>query len=106
MTGYEYEAQEVVADVIVDRGLEIRRGQLLLDLELATELLVLALEPLVAAEEIDRTMLRGGHEPGARVVRDARLRPPLERHDERLLGELLGQPDVAHHPREPGDEPG
>ena len=51
-------------------------------------------------------MLRGGHEPGARVVRDARLRPLLERGDESVLRELLGEADVAHDPREAGDEPG
>ena len=50
---------------------EIRRGQLLLRLELAAELLVLALEPLVAAELVDGAVLGGRHEPGARVVRDA-----------------------------------
>ena len=51
-------------------------------------------------------MLRGGHEPGARVVRDARLRPLLERGDQRVLRELFGQADVAHDPRQAGDEPG
>ena len=51
-------------------------------------------------------MLRRGHEPGARVVRDARLRPLLERGDERVLREILGQADVAHDAREAGDEPG
>ena len=35
------------------------------DLERATEFVVLALEPLVAPPEIDGTMLRRGHEPGA-----------------------------------------
>ena len=55
---------------------------------------------------IDGAMLRGGHEPGARVVRDARLRPLLERGDEGVLREFLGKTDVAHDPRETGDEPG
>ena len=106
MAGREHQAQEVVADVVVERGVEIGRGRLLLRLELAAELLVLALEQLVPAQQVDRAMLRGGHEPGARVVRDARLRPLLERGDERVLRQLLGQPDVAHDPREAGDEPG
>ena len=106
MAGREHEAQQVVADVVVDGGVEVRRGHLLLGLELATELLVLALEPLASAQEVDRAMLRGGHEPGARVVRDARLRPLLERGDERILREVLGETDVAHDPREAGDEPG
>ena len=39
------------------------------------------------------------------LSRDARLRPLLERGDERVLRELLGQADVAHDPREAGDEP-
>ena len=32
-------------------------------------------------------------------------RPLLQRGDQRVLGEVLGQADVAHEPREPGDEP-
>ena len=75
-------------------------GQLLLRLELAAELLVLALEQLAAAQPVDGAVLRGGHQPGARVVRDARLRPLLERGDERVLRQLLGEADVAHDPRE------
>ena len=70
MTGGEDEAEQVVADVIVDCCVEIRHGHFLGD-ELATEFLVLALEPRVAAEEIDGAMFGGSHEPGARVVRDA-----------------------------------
>src|SRR5207253_10224423 len=102
----EHEAQEVVADLIIDRSVEVGRGALLQVLELVTKLLMLALDQLVAAQTIDRSMLRGGHEPGARIVRDARLRPPLERGEERVLREILGNTDVAHHPRETGDEPG
>ena len=77
-----------------------------LRLELAAELLVLALEQRCVGAAVDRAVLGGGHEPGARVVRDARLRPLLERGDERVLRQLLGEADVAHDPREPGDEPG
>jgi len=47
MTGDEHEAKEVVANSVVDRGVEIRHGHLLLRFELAAELLVLALEELV-----------------------------------------------------------
>ena len=106
MTGREHEAQEVVPEVVVHRGLELRHRHLPAGLELAPELLVLALEPLAAAQPVDGPMLRGGHEPGPRVVRDPRLRPPLEGDDESVLGELLRETDVAHDPREPGDEPG
>ena len=78
----------------------------LLDLELVAELLVLALEQLAAAQAVDRAVLRGRHQPGARVVGHARLRPVLERGDQRVLRQLLGEADVAHHAREPGDQPG
>src|SRR5207245_8042830 len=54
---------------------------------LATELFVLAFEPLASAEMINRAMLGGCHEPGARLVGD------------------LGQAYIAHDPRQPGDEP-
>src|SRR5258708_16752495 len=106
MAGYEHEAQEVVADVIVERGVEIPHSHLLLGLELATKLLVLALKPLVSAEHVDRTVLRGGHEPSARVVRYARFRPLLELGHESVLREFLGQADIAYDPRETGDDPG
>ena len=77
-----------------------------LGLDLAAELLVLALDQLPPAQAVDGAMLGGGHEPGARLVRDARLRPLLERGDERVLRQLLGEADVAHHAREAGDELG
>src|SRR2546428_8161729 len=88
------------------RCVDISHGTFLLRLELAPELPVLALEELVAAPEVDRPMLRRGHKPRAWVVRDARLRPLLERGDESVLRELFGQTDVAHDPRETGDDPG
>ena len=40
-------------------------------LEVVAELLPLALEYLAPAQAVDRPVLRRGHEPGARVVRDA-----------------------------------
>src|SRR6266581_7038516 len=107
MAGDEHEAQEVVADVVVHAidqgGFVVRRRHLLLELHLAGQLFVLALEELVAAEVIERAVLGGGHEPGARVVRNARPGPGLERGEEGVLRELLGEADVAHHPREAGD---
>src|SRR5437667_431066 len=49
-------------------------------------------------------MLRGGHQPGARVVRYARRGPALERRDERVMSQVLRHTYVAHHPRERGDQ--
>src|SRR6266849_7746921 len=106
MTGDEHKAQQVVTDVIVERGFEIRHECLLPGIVLATKLLVLALEELVAAKEINGTMLGGGHEPGTRVFRDARLMPLLERGDEGVLGEILGKTYITHDAHETADEPG
>src|SRR5947208_9114185 len=106
MAGREDEAQAIVADVIVEGGREIRLGMLLPGQELGTELLMLAVQQLAAAKLVDGAPLRGGHQPGARVVGNARLGPPLERGDQRVLRQVLRQADVARHAREPGDEPG
>jgi hypothetical protein len=45
MSGGEDQAQQVVADVVVDRGVQVRLGRRLLDLQLAAELLELAVVP-------------------------------------------------------------
>ena len=71
MAGGEDEAEEVVSDVVVDGRLQIGGGHVLPGLELAAELLVLALGHLAATQPVEGPVLRGGHEPGARVVRDA-----------------------------------
>src|SRR5260370_42252063 len=67
---------------------------------------MLALERLIPAKVMDRAVLRGGHEPGAWVVREARLRPLFEGSDESVLRQLLGKADVAHDARQTGDDPG
>ncbi len=46
MAGGEHQAQQVVADVVVERGVEVGRRASPPGLELAPELLVLALEQL------------------------------------------------------------
>ena len=43
---------------------------------------------------VDGPALRRGHEPGARISRNARRRP-VERRDERVLGQILGNANVA-----------
>ncbi len=72
---------------------------------LRSRLVVLALEHLPAAQLVDGAVLRRRHQPRARVVGDARLRPTLERRDERLLRQILGHADVANHAHEPADQP-
>src|SRR5262249_48337289 len=53
MTGNKDKAQQVVADVIIDRRVEINRGQLMLGVDLMTELLLLACELLASSDQID-----------------------------------------------------
>ena len=65
---------------------------------------MLALKKLVAAKEIDRAMLRRGHQPGARIVRNAGVGPSLEGDNESVLRELLSQTNIANDAREAGDE--
>ena len=91
MAGDEHEAEQIVADLIVEGRVEIRLPRLLLDFELIAELLMLAFAQAVAAEDVDRPMLGGGHEPCAGIVRNAGLGPLLERRDEGVLGKFLGE---------------
>jgi hypothetical protein len=66
MTGDEHQAQEVVAAAVVDGGGEIRRGRFSPGLDLATELVVLALEPLDAPRKPPRRPIRASSAAGAR----------------------------------------
>ena len=45
----EHQAQQIVADVVVERGVDIDARDLLVELELAAELFVLAFEERPAA---------------------------------------------------------
>jgi hypothetical protein len=71
MAGGEDEPQEIVVEWIVDVGLEIGVLDLAMDLDLARELPHLSLVDFGSAQAVDRVVLGGAHEPGARVVRDA-----------------------------------
>src|SRR5256885_12904576 len=103
MARHEHEAEEVVSELLVDRG--VRVLDLPSPLDVASELFVLALERLAAPDEIGRVMLRGRHEPGARTLRHARRGPLLDRRDESVLCELFSCPDVTDEASQPGDHP-
>ncbi len=102
----EHEPQQVVADVTVDLGIHLSCKVRALGFELTGDLLVLVLEGRPPPYRVDAAPFGGDHEPGARVVRDARLGPLLQGRDERVLGELFCEPDVAHRPRQSCDESG
>ena len=73
----EDQPQQVIADVIVECGVEIGRRGVLRDLQLVAELLMLALEERTSAQLVDRPVLRRGHEPRAWIAGNARLGPLL-----------------------------
>src|SRR5258705_8822977 len=104
MVRHENQAKEVVADVVVDRFVELSHYHLLACVQLVSQLLVLALDTLGSTERVDCAMLRCRHEPGARIVGNARLRPPLERGNESVLREVFSQTDIAHNTRQSGDQ--
>jgi len=104
VAGGEHQAEQVVAGVTVERGLERRQRVGLVAGDVA-ELLVAALGDARAPQPVDRAVLGGRHQPGPGVGGHAGFRPALERGDQRVLGELLGESDVTHHAREPGDHP-
>ena len=105
MAGDEDEAEEVVADGVVESGVEVGRG-LFEGFEFAGELFVFALGDGVAAEEIDGAAFGGGGEPCRGIIGDARLRPLFQGGDECFLREVFGEADVAGEAGESGDDAG
>jgi hypothetical protein len=104
MTGSEHQAQKVVADVVVDRGFEIRDRRLG-RVQLVAEGVLLAQVQLAAAELVDRPAFGRRHQPGPGVVRHTGLGPALERRDHGILRELLRQTDVLDHACQTSDQP-
>jgi hypothetical protein len=67
VAGNEDEAQQIVADLIVEGFVEIRRC-LFLKFQLVAELYVFAVKELIAPEGVDCPMLCRHHEPSTRLV--------------------------------------
>ncbi|CUJ41539.1 Uncharacterised protein [Achromobacter xylosoxidans] len=110
VAGGEHQAQQVVADVVLARGVQ-RLDEIGFDvglqrLQFVADLLVLAAMDGVQPQAVAGAVLRGGHEPGSRVVRHAGGRPALQRGHQRVLGQFLGQADIAHQARDAGDDAG
>jgi hypothetical protein len=96
VAGSEHQPQHVVADVVVDGG-DVGDGH---GRRLVRDRLVLLLDTLASAKRVDRAVLRGGHEPRTGVGWHTVRGPRLECGDQRILRELLGEPDVADHARD------
>jgi len=69
MARHEDEAEEVVADFLFDRRIQVDTFMRALDR--ASDLFLLALERLAPADQVDRPMLGRSHQPGARLLRHA-----------------------------------
>src|SRR5207247_8393515 len=61
MACHEDEAEEIVSELLVDRGVQVLSA--LIPLDIASELLVLAFERLTTPDPIGRALLRGGLQP-------------------------------------------
>ena len=100
----EHELQPVVLDRAHRRGSGRPIGALV-QTRHAFQLPPLVVHASLTPEPIDRLVPRGGGDPRARVVRQARPRPALQRDGEGLLHGLLGHVEVAQHPDEGRDRP-
>src|SRR5262249_24928386 len=105
MTGDENQSKQVVADVVIKRGVEVWYCHLL-GLEITPELLMFTIQQRTASQLINRTMIGGGHEPRTWFVGDAGFGPLFERRDHRVVSEVFGEADIAHDPCETGDKSG
>ena len=105
MTGGENEPQQLVADVIVQRGIPIGHG-LLLGHHVIGDQLVFALEHPAAPQMIEGAALGGRHQPGAGPLRHAHRGPAFQSGQQRFLRQIFGQRHIAEHPRQAGDQPG
>ena len=104
MAGRKDQAQQFVADVVVEAEVQIGHGLLLL-LHVPRHDCVLAREHPAAAQLIQRPPLGDRHQPRAGFLRNACNRPMLDRRQQRFLRQVLGQRHVAQHPRQAGEKP-
>ena len=67
---------------------------------------VLGFRHLGAAQTVERAVARSRGQPRTGLVRHAGPGPGFHRRHQRVLRQLLRQPDVTHHAGEAGDDPG
>ena len=103
MAGGEDQPQQFVADVVIERGVEIGHRLLFL-LEIERNHPVLAGQHPATAQMIQRPALGRRHQPSAGLFRHAGGGPMLQRRQQGFLRQVLGQRHVAQHPRQTGDQ--
>lgn len=104
MAGREDQAEEIVADVVVKRTIDLGDDVGPVALDVVAELGILALAELPSPELVDRPVARRRHQPGAGIAGNPALRPLLEGDDEGVLRQFLGEADVTNDPGEARDE--
>jgi hypothetical protein len=67
---------------------------------------VFLLDAFVTPEVVERAVFGHLHQPRAGIARHAFGRPLLERGDQRVVREILGEADVTDHADETGDQAG
>jgi hypothetical protein len=103
VTGDEHQVEEIIANVVIDGGVDIDIAALGLDL--IDDRVLFALMQAQFANTVDATMLGGGHQPGGGPFRQAILGPALECSEKCVLRQFLGNADIAGEARQPGNEP-
>src|SRR6185437_7310435 len=104
MTGSENETEEVVANVVIERFVDLGRESFVFGLKFSGKLLVFLLKTAVAAKLVDGAALSDSHQPCPGVIGHARRGPLFEGRHERVLREVFGQAHIVDHPREPRNE--
>ncbi len=99
----EDEPKQLIADVVIQCGIQIGHG-LLLDFHVERDQRVVAREHPAAAQMIERPPLGGRHQPRARLFRNAGRGPPLEGDQQCFLRQILSQRHIAQQPRQAGDQ--
>jgi hypothetical protein len=94
MAGGENEPQPVVANLLLDI-IEIGARQRLASFGLAAEVGLFALQRALSPQHVVPTPRAHRNEPCARALRHPGDGPLLQGRDEGIVGEVLGQPDVA-----------
>ena len=94
MAGGEDQPQQLVADIVIQRGIRIGHGLLLLR-HIARDDVVLLGQHAAAAQMIERPAFGDRHQPGAGLFRKARRGPMFERGHQGFLRQILSERHVA-----------
>ena len=105
MTSGKDQPQDVIVDDLIQCLVHCLSQLLLSFLKLPGNFLVLLREHLRTAETIDGATLCRGHQPCSGIFRDTLIGPPLQGGNQRVLGQFLGNADVAGDAGDRSDHP-